>query len=123
MNIDELVTSLHFSSIFWQLITPIIFNVLDIVTGFIQAVINRNVDSSKMRVGLLHKILLIICVFLSFIIDLAFGLNIVSKVICTYIVIMELFSILENLTKAGINLGKITEILNIKEGKKDGKNE
>lgn len=123
MNVDELVTSLHFSSIFWQLLTPIIFNLFDILTGFIQAVINQNVDSSKMRVGLLHKILLIICVFLSFIIDFAFGIKLVSKVVCTYIVIMELFSILENLTKAGINIGKIAEILNIKEGEKDGKNE
>lgn len=119
MSIEEIVTSLKFSNLLWQILTPIIFNLADIVTGFIQAVINKNVDSSKMRTGLWHKLLLIICVLLSFVFDIAFNLKIVSTIVCSYIVIMELFSILENLAKAGINFGKLTEILNIKKEKEE----
>lgn len=120
MNIDELIQNLNFSNIAWQIFTPMIFSLSDIITGFIQAVINNNVDSSKMRIGLWHKLLLILVMLLSFVIDFSFNLHCVSKVSCSYIVVMELLSILENLKKAGINLGKITEILNIK-GKEDKK--
>ncbi len=114
MEIEELISYLNFSSIFWQLLTPIIFSIADILTGLIQAIINKNVDSTKMRNGLLHKTLILLVVILSFVCNFAFNLSIVSKVICTYVVIMETFSIMENLSKAGLDLGKITEILNIR---------
>ena len=64
MNIQEVINSLDFSSLAWQVFTPIIFSVVDILTGFIQALINNSVSSKVMRVGLLHKILIIIVVLL-----------------------------------------------------------
>ena len=42
---ENLVQTLTFSSIAWQIIAPLIFSGLDILTGYIQAVINKNVDS------------------------------------------------------------------------------
>ena len=52
---EQLLQTLTFSNIIWQVITPLIFSGLDILTGYIQAVINKNVDSKVMREGLLHK--------------------------------------------------------------------
>ena len=48
---EQLLQTLSFSSIAWQVITPLIFSGLDILTGYIQAVINKNVDSKVMREG------------------------------------------------------------------------
>lgn len=111
---EELINYLHFTNVFWQIIAPLIFMLSDIITGFIQACINKNVDSQKMRVGIMHKFLLIITMILSFICDFAFGIRSISIVYCTYLVIMESISISENMTKAGIDLGRLKNILKIK---------
>lgn len=106
-----ILDQLDFSSIIWQIMTPLIFSMADIVTGLIQAIINKSVDSQKMRMGLLHKTLLIIIILLGFTLDFTFSLNFVSRSICIFIIGMETISIVENLKKAGINIGKITNIL------------
>lgn len=68
-----------------------------------------------MREGLLRKILLILIVILSFIFQYAFNIPIISKVVCIYLIVMEIISILENLKKAGIDLGKLGELLKVKQ--------
>lgn len=115
-DIKIIIETLNFSNMTWQILTPIIFSICDIITGFIQAIINKNIDSTKMRTGLLHKILILIILLLSFVLDATFSLSICSKLVSIYIIIMELISIIENITKAGINIGKLTEILNIVKG-------
>ena len=112
MDIENIMETLNFSNYFWQIFTPILFSFMDIITGYIQALINKDVDSSIMREGLLHKILIIL---MSCVIDVTFNLSIVVKFISIYIIIMEITSILENLNKAGLNIGKITDILKRKE--------
>lgn len=121
MNIGEIIQSLSFSSVLWQILAPILFSLGDIITGFIQAVINNNVDSTKMRTGLLHKILLILILFLSILLDITFNLSFCSKSVSIYIIIMEILSICENLTKAGVKMGKLSEILKI--GRSENDNE
>ena len=107
---EELIKTLTFTSIGWQVIAPLIFSGLDILTGYIQAVINKNVDSKVMREGLLHKCLLIVAIVVGYIVEYAFGLSAVASVITIYICIMEVMSIAENLRKAGLEL-KIFDIL------------
>lgn len=115
MNLEEFIMNLNFNTIGWQVIATLIFILADILTGFVSAVINKNVDSQKMREGLLRKMLLIIVIALAFIVQYAFfNMEVISKVVCLYIIFMEVVSILENLTKAGIDFGKISELLNIK---------
>lgn len=121
MDIGEIIQSLSFSSILWQILAPILFSLGDIITGFIQAVINNDVDSTKMRTGLLHKILLILILFLSILLDITFNLSFCSKSVSIYIIIMEILSICENLTKAGVEMGKLSEILKI--GRSENDNE
>lgn len=49
MEIQEILQNLNFSNIIWQILAPCIFSLCDIITGFIQAVINKDVDSKVMR--------------------------------------------------------------------------
>ena len=64
--------------------------VADIITGLIQAVINKTLDSQKMREGLLRKALLILIIILSFVSQYAFNIPAVSKIVCIYIIVMEI---------------------------------
>ena len=114
---EQLLQTLTFSNIIWQVITPLIFSALDILTGYIQALINKNVDSKVMREGLLHKCLLIVAIVIGYVVEYAFGIKAVAQAITVYICIMEVMSILENLKKAGVDLGKLGDILKIKEDK------
>ena len=115
MNIEQIITSLNFTNIFWQGGATLIFMIADIVSGVIQAIINKKLDSQKMREGLLRKILLILVVILSFIFQYAFNIPAISKVVCIYLIVMEIISIMENLKKAGIDLGKLGELLKVKQ--------
>lgn len=113
-NLEQIVNTLNFASLGWQIGATLIFILSDIVTGVISAIIQKNLDSQKMREGLLRKILLIIVVILGFIIEYAFKMPYVSKVVCIYIVVMETISMLENMQKAGIELGRLGDLLKIK---------
>lgn len=110
-QIINILKEFQFSNIAWQILTPIIFSVADFVTGFIQAVINKNVDSQKIRVGLWHKSLLLIILFLSFLMDFTFNVRFISRGVAIIIIAMEIVSIGENLKKAGIKLGYFGSIL------------
>lgn len=111
MDFETLVTSLNFSNIIWQIVTPLVFMLGDIITGIIQAVINKNLDSQIMREGILRKLLLVLVIILSFIFSYSFNLNFIAIVVCIYIILMEIISIGENLKKAGVDLGKLGELL------------
>lgn len=115
MNIEQIITSLNFTNIFWQGGATLIFMIADIISGVIQAIINKNLDSQKMREGILRKMLLILVVILSFIFQYAFNIPAISKVVCIYLIVMEIISIMENLKKAGIDLGKLGELLKVKQ--------
>ena len=79
MDLYEIIKDLNFTSVAWQIFTPLCFSLADFVTGYIQAVINHDVQSKKMRVGLLHKTLIFLVIILSFIVHLAFDLKYVSS--------------------------------------------
>ena len=108
---EELLSNVNFSTIIWQIITPFVFILVDIISGYVQALINKNVDSKIMREGLLHKLLLVLVIVIGYVIQFAFNLNFVVPAITIYICTMELMSFLENLKKAGVNLGKLGDIL------------
>lgn len=113
-RIIYILDQLDFSSILWQIMTPLIFSMADIITGLIQAIINKNLDSQKMRMGLLHKTLLIIIILLGFTLDFTFNLNFVSRSICIFVIAMETISIAENMKKAGIPIGKVANVIKTK---------
>ena len=81
------------------------FMVLDFATGFIAAIVNKCVDSQVMKLGLFHKcgfMLAIVfgclCEYSMYYIDLGFTVPI-QDVVCVYIIVTEIVSVLENLAK------------------------
>lgn len=80
------------------------FILLDLITGLIKAFKEKNYTSSVMREGLFHKCGSIICVVFGALVDYAqgyvdIGINIpVAMSICAYICLMEIGSIIENVT-------------------------
>ena len=91
----------------WAIGAAVFFMVFDIVSGFLAAVVNQEVSSSKMRVGLGHKMVLLLMIALALGIEvfslhvsgLGFG-GVTVTAVCAFIVVMEVASILENLRKA-----------------------
>lgn len=118
-EIFEIMKNLQFTGYLWQIITPLIFSLADIITGYIQAIINNNIDSQKMRVGLWHKTLITIVIALSFVIQFAFNLEYITSVVGIYVIVMEIVSIAENLQKAGVPIGKIAKLLKDNKENKD----
>ena len=90
----------------WALIViACIFMVLDLVTGFVGAVVNHEVQSSKMKAGLFHKcgfmlaiVFGVVCEYAMSYVDLGFTVPI-QVAVCTFIICIEIMSILENLGK------------------------
>lgn len=78
---------------------------LDFVTGLIKSFKEKNYTSSIMREGLYHKCGSIICVWFGVLVDKAnglmdLGINVpISVAICTYITLMEVGSVIENIGK------------------------
>ena len=114
-NLQYFIEHLNFANTFWQIGTTLFFMLGDIISGVVSAVITKDIDSQKMREGLLRKVLLILIVLLAFVVGGAFKITFVSKAVCIYIIVMETVSILENVKKAGIDLGKLGEILKVKQ--------
>lgn len=114
-NLQYFIQNLDFTNTFWQVGTTLFFMLGDIISGVVSAVILKNLDSQKMREGLLRKVLLILIVLLGFVVGGAFKITFVSKAVCIYIIVMETISILENVKKAGIDLGKLGDLLKIKQ--------
>lgn len=95
-----------FAGINWYaIVITFCFIGLDFVSGFAQAISNKEVSSEKLRKGLFHKcgfmlaiVLGILCEISMRFIDLGFDFPICIAV-CGYIILAELVSILENIGK------------------------
>lgn len=104
---------------FMPIIVALIMNGLDLITGMIAAIKNKNLISSKMRDGLFKKLAFIFCYFLSWLVDnygSAVGFTIAIKilpVVILYVCATELVSIIENIEKINPSLAnsKITDLL------------
>lgn len=70
-------------------------NILDVVTGFIRAVTNKDVSSKKMKRGAISKLMIWVVVFISLLVSNYLETDLTSYVIGYYIV-MEIISIFEN---------------------------
>lgn len=91
----------------WSLAIGGAVMIIDIVSGLVKAFAKKCYDSAKMRVGLVHKFTELVIVALAFVLELACehiaglpfsGITVVLT--CTYIIIMEVGSIMENLIAA-----------------------
>lgn len=88
----------------WGIALACVMMVADVVVGFIVAVINEKLSSTKMRNGLLHKVLMLVLIFVCLAIEIgvshtgALPYDVPTcEVVCGYIIIMEFVSVLENI--------------------------
>lgn len=89
------------------------FILADVITGILQALYNGDLNSTKLRQGLFHKLSEILAVALSMGIEYAceyieLGVDVpVFKTVSIYICVMELVSVLENLCEINPALAKL----------------
>ena len=53
----------------------VIMIMTDIVTGIVKAVVKKNLESREMMVGMIRKVMILVCVMLAFEIDKALALH------------------------------------------------
>ena len=99
----DTLKEITFTERYWIILLPLVLMAADIVTGWIQATINGTWDSTKMRVGLFRKSGELLVIIIAYIIYAAISLPIDAPAfIATYIIIMEVISVCENLDQAGL---------------------
>ena len=91
----------------WSIIMACLMMLADIAVGFVGAAVRHDINSTKMREGIGHKIMVLVLIAVAYLIGV--GLGHVSEieaeipsteVVCWYVVVMELASILENVALA-----------------------
>lgn len=91
----------------WAILASCVMMAMDIVSGFVGAIVRGSVSSTKMREGLGHKAMLVLLVVLAVMVQ-AFTLHIgdmgwtvpLILPVCIYIVVMEVASVVENIVDA-----------------------
>ena len=80
-----------------------LFILLDMLSGIIKALKNKNFKSSVMRQGLFHKSAFVVIIALAILCDYAqtfvnLGFSVpLTKAVCIYLILCEIGSVLENL--------------------------
>lgn len=107
---------------FYPVFIALGFNGLDLLTGFVSAVKNKEIQSDKLRDGLFKKIGFMFCYFIAWILDeygVLIGFEVGVKllpIVIFYTCTTELVSILENINKINPDLlpGKLMEMFHVK---------
>lgn len=105
----------------YPVIVALIFNALDLVTGLVSAVKNKDIQSSKLRDGLFKKVGFIFCYFVAWLVDtqghvIGFQLGVtILPIIILYVCTTELVSVLENISKINSDIlpEKLMELFHI----------
>lgn len=106
------------------------FMVIDVFTGVLKAVKNKELNSTKAREGIYKKASFILFIAFGYLADYAMdyvnmGFNLpAAATICTLIIVTEAISVLENLGQINPDLVKLVapflSALNKKEGENNG---
>lgn len=112
---------------YYSIIIALIFNALDLLSGIIVAVKNKDIQSSKLRDGLFKKVGFILCYFMGWLIDtkgyiIGFNIAKVLPIIILYACTTEMVSIIENICKINPDLvpAKLMAMFHLdKENKKE----
>lgn len=94
----------------------------DFITGILKALINKDLQSREMMVGMIRKILIMVCVCLAFEVDKALAIHAANAgieynidlrlFVIIYFCVEELLSILENMVVIGVPVPKfVTQFL------------
>lgn len=111
---------------FYPIIIALVFNAVDIITGVISALKNKDIQSSKLRDGLFKKVGFILCYFVAWLVDtqgafIGFHIDVsILPVIIIYVCTTELVSILENICKINPDImpDKLMDIFHLSDKEK-----
>ena len=99
----ESLQNITFTHRYWILLLPLFLMAADIITGWIQATVNGTWDSTKMRIGLFRKSGELLVIIIAYVIYAAISLPVdIPAFIASYILVMEVISVCENLDQAGV---------------------
>lgn len=99
-------------TLFYEILTVLVFVIMDYVTGIVGAVMHGNLSSTKMRKGLGHKFAYLCVFFIAWFIDFEMGHidigfhSALTPIVTTGIVFIELSSIIENIGKINPELAQ-----------------
>jgi toxin secretion/phage lysis holin len=103
MDWNYFVENFQFVSPFWAFGLPLALEVIDFLTGYVNACIKKERDSSKMREGGGKKFAEAMCLLVAQLFTWAMGLQPAFLfLVSLYIVWMETVSIVENVKKLGM---------------------
>lgn len=104
-NFINMSHEIQFTSMQWIFLLPLAFMLIDFISGFLKAWKNNEIDSSKMRKGLVKKIgeVLMLVVGELLVAGTMFPYSMdILKFISIYLILMEAISIFENLALLGV---------------------
>lgn len=101
------------------------FMLLDVITGFVQAVANKEISSTIMKQGLFHKCGFMLAIVFGCLCEYAMlyvnlGLTApIQDAVCVYIITLEIISVIENLAKISptLNNSKFMDLFSNVKGK------
>lgn len=97
------IQDIHFTSACWSVLLPVLFMAGDFITGYLNAWIHKDIQSSKMRIGAAHKGCELLALTLVWCVQKAVILPVdITAVMAGYLVFMELNSVIENLDHMGV---------------------
>ena len=91
----------------WSIVMACLMMLADIAVGFVGAAVRHVISSTKMREGIGHKVMVLVLIAIAYLLNV--GLGHVSgseteipstEIVCWYVVVMELASVLENVALA-----------------------
>lgn len=111
----------------YTIFIALVFNTLDLITGIICGVKQKDIQSTKLRDGLFKKVGFILCYFVAWLVDtqgskIGFNLGVsMLPVIILYVCTTELVSILENISIINPDIlpEKLMEMFHINSKKED----
>lgn len=110
---NEIMQNIHFTSLWWTILAPMILIVIDVLTGLMIAWKNNNFKSAKMRAGLSKKFGELVYVLVGILTKFALGTELILYFTVGYICFMEISSLAENCDKLGVKMpDKLKEKLN-----------
>ncbi|MBO5630037.1 MAG: phage holin family protein [Aeriscardovia sp.] len=110
IEIIKIVEKLHYVNFGWAFLLPVILMAIDIITGFANAWASKEVQSSKMRNGIVKKVGEMMLIVAVGVVCYAVMLPVeILYCVSFYIAFMEGVSVLENLDLVGVPIPKKIE--------------
>lgn len=101
------ITDFEINNYIWFILLPLILEILDVITGYLNAWIKDDIQSKRMREGLGKKVGELVYCAVALLINILFNIPSISYFITGYICFMEIMSLAENCDKLGVPMPNV----------------